>query len=250
MNEKCKIYSHKSVIGNTLSALRGGRENLKKIIIKYIILSDTDNSTFLCKENLESKESTLTSSLPAASPATFDNTAFVQSASSTINNLRRKKSLKHTPRSEDTATTRSQSLLLENKLQDATESNDAFISFYSKHPLGKQPLWSTKGNKDVFTNWWDKYFRGIVSSRASGKQKIIAFSKIIYRGKKLIHRYHGKFTRITKLGSSTQRASTSTKSEGSFCPGRVHWGAWRGKVWLAQCKLDTQGSSCTLKSHL
>lgn len=99
MNEECKIYNHKSVIGNTLSALRCGRENLKKII-KYLILSDTYNSTLLCQENLESKQSTQTSSLPAASPASLDNTAFVQSANSTINNLRRKKkSLKHTPRS-------------------------------------------------------------------------------------------------------------------------------------------------------
>lgn len=92
-NVKCKIYTCKGVIGNTLPALRCGRENLKKII-KYLILSDAYNSTFLRKENLESKESTQTSFLPAASPASLDNAAFVQSTNSTINNLKRKKIIK------------------------------------------------------------------------------------------------------------------------------------------------------------
>lgn len=102
------------------------------------------------------------------------------------------------------------------------------LAFTVNIPLGKQPLRSTKGNKDVFANWWDKYFRGIISARASGTQEII-FSKIIQRKKKhspLSWQVHT----CNKIRVKHKRTlMTLGKSEESFCPGKVDWGTWRGR---------------------
>lgn len=59
------------------------------------------------------------------------------------------------------------------------------LAFTVNIPLGKQALWPTKGNKDVFANWWDKYFRGIASSTASVKRRVMPFSAVTEQNKDL-----------------------------------------------------------------
>lgn len=118
------------------------------------------------------------------------------------------------------------------------------LAFTVNIPLGKQSLWSTKGNKDVFANWWNKYFRVIVFSTAGGKQRTTPFIKVILK-KKIALLLLWQLHTSTRLGSCTKMAlSILAKNEESCCPQNGHQRCWgsgirQGSVQLAQYELDT-----------